>query len=290
MKTLTVALVILVAAATPAGAQNRREMQMMADIRMLQEQNQQLQVQLTAAITALNEALKAINTRVDDQSNAMRKGFADQGLKVDQLASELRVVREGVSDTSVRIGQLSQELEAVRLSIPQFPAAPPTALPGDPATLPPTDPSGQVPVPTAPTTTPPPTGVGTSPQRLFETTRADYYNGQYDLCVSGFEMYLKTFPKSELAHEAQYLIGECQFLEGNHQDAVAAYNQVIANYPRSTSAANAYYKRGIALERLGQMDRARESYDATIKNFPETDAARLAQQALTRLTKGRPPQ
>lgn len=283
MKTVTLALVIL-SAAVPARAQSRREMQMMADIRMLQEQNQQLQVQLTAAINALGEALKAINARVDDQANATRKGFADQGLKVDQLASELRVVREGVSDTSVRIGQLSQEIEAVRLSIPAFQPAP-SAVPGDPS-VPPTDPSAP------PAVSPPlvqPVGPG-SPQRLFETTRADYYNGQYDLCVSGFEMYLKTFPKSELAHEAQYLIGECQYMEGNHQEAVAAYNQVIANYPRSTSAANAYYKRGIALERLGQNDRARESYEAAMKTFPETDAARLAKQALDRLNKGRPPE
>jgi tol-pal system protein YbgF len=277
------ALVMATAWAAPASAQSRREMQMMADIRMLQEQNQQLQVQLTAALTALTEELKRINGRVDDQSNATRKGFADQGLKVDQLASDLRVVREGVSDTSVRIGQLSQELEAVRLSIPQFPAAVPPGGAGDPA-MPPTDPA-TAPPPAAPL----PVGAG-SPQRLFETTRADYYNGQYDLCVTGFEQYLKTFPRSELAHEAQFLIGECQFMDGNHQDAVAAYNQVIANYPRSTSAANAYYKRGMALERLGQNDRARESYEGTMKNFPESDAARLAKQALDRLNKGRPPQ
>jgi tol-pal system protein YbgF len=284
MKTLTVALVILAAFAAPASAQNRREMQMMADIRMLQEQNQQLQVQLTAAITSLQEALKAINARVDDQTNATRKGFADQGLKVDQLGSELRVVREGVADASVRIGQLSQEIEAVRLSIPQYPSVPTVpGTPGDPSAAAPIDPS-------APTTAAPmPVGPGVTPQRLLDTARVDYYNGQYDLCVSGYEMYLKTFPKSELAHEAQYMIGECLYLEGNHQDAVAAYNQVIANYPRSASAANAYYKRGGALERLGQLDRARESYESLLKEFPDSDAARLAKQALTRLGKGRPP-
>jgi tol-pal system protein YbgF len=287
MRTLTVALAVL-AAAVPASAQNRREMQMMADIRMLQEQNQQLQVQLTAAINALNEALKAINSRVDEQANTVRKGFADQGLKVDQLASELRVVREGVSDTGVRIGQLSQELEAVRLSIPQFPSAvpgttPPT--PGDPSAVAPIDPSA----PPQAGMPPPATGVG-SPQRLFETTRADYYNGQWDLCVSGFETYLKTFPRSELAHEAQFLIGECHYMDGNHQDAVAAYNEVITNYPRSSSAANAYFKRGRAFEDLKQPERARESYEGAMKNFPESDAARLAKQALDRLTKGRPPQ
>jgi tol-pal system protein YbgF len=284
MKTFTVALVILTAFAAPADAQNKREMQMMADIRMLQEQNQQLQVQLTAAITALNDELKKINARVDDQANATRKGFADQGLKIDQFASELRVVREGVADTSVRIGQLSQEVEAVRLSIPQFPAA--TPPPFDPLADPSATPPGGTPAPAAPV----PVGPGASPQRLFESTRTDYYNGQYDLCVSGFEMYLKTFPKSELAHEAQHLIGECHFMQGNFQDAVAAYNSVISNHPRSLSAPDAYYKRGLALERLQQPDRARESYEAATKNFPESAAARLSKQALDRLNKGRPPQ
>jgi tol-pal system protein YbgF len=281
MRTFTVALVMLVVA-VPAHAQSRREMQMMADIRMLQEQNQQLQVTLAA----LAEALKAINGRFDEQASATRKGFADQGLKIDQFGSELRVVREGVSEAGVRIGQLSQEIEAVRLSIPQYPPPAPAA-PFNPSADPTvTDPSA----PELPAAAPPqPAGVGMTPQRLFDTTMVDYYNGQYDLCVGGFEMYIQTFPKSDLASQAQHLIGECQYLKGDHEAAVAAYNLVISNYPRSTSAPDAYYKRGLALERLGQLDRARESWQAAMKNFPETAAARLAKQNLDRLNKGKPP-
>jgi tol-pal system protein YbgF len=286
MKTFTVALAV-VAFAAPAFAQNKREMQMMADIRMLQEQNQQLQVELQAAIAALNEALKSITNRVDEQTAATRKSFADQALKLDQFASEQRVVREGVSENNVRIAQLSQELEAVRLSIPQYPVAPavpvaPTTDPAAPET------PGAAPVP--PAAAAPPAGPGVTPQRLFDTARGDYYLGRWDLCISGFEHYLRTFARSELAHEARFLIGECQFQDGKFEDAVAAYNLVIATYPRSPSAPNAYYKRGVALEQLGQPDRARESYDGAIKNFPESDAARLAKQSLDRLNRGRSPE
>src|SRR5688572_14917879 len=69
---LRCALVIVasLAAVEPALAQNRREMQMMADIRMLQEQTQQLQQQLQTAITTLTDALKTINGRIDEQANA----------------------------------------------------------------------------------------------------------------------------------------------------------------------------------------------------------------------------
>src|SRR5262245_27374802 len=166
MRTFIVALA-LVTVAAPAFAQNKREMQMMADIRMLQEQNQQLQVELHAAIAALNETLKAINSRVDEQSNATRKAFADQALKLDQFASEQRVVREGVSENNVRISQLSQEVEAVRLSIPQFPA------PQQPTPDPAVDPAAAAASGATPPPAPPPpqaaaVGPGMSPQRLFD--------------------------------------------------------------------------------------------------------------------------
>jgi tol-pal system protein YbgF len=283
MRTLIVALLVIGVAA-PALAQNRREMQMMADIRMLQEQNQQLQNDLQAALAALNEALKAMTGRVDEQAAAMRKGFADQSVRIDQFANDLRVVREGVAENNVRIAQLSQELEAVRMSIPQFPATPPAAVPPGDAGA--TQPGGN---PAAPPVTPPaPLGPGMSPQKLFDTAQADYYAGQWDLCVSGFDTYLRTFPKSPLADQAQFYIGECYSSDAKWQDAVAAYNQVIATHPRSESAANAYYKRGMALERLGQTDRARESYEGAIKNFPDTTAARMAKQALDRLGRKSP--
>ena len=287
MKSITAALAIVLFA-SPAVAQNKREMQMMADIRMLQEQNQQLQVELQAAIAALNDALKNINNRVDEQATATRKGFADQLVKIDQFGSELRVVREGVSENNVRIAQLSQELEAVRQSIPQFPTAPP--VPTDPAADPAaTGTPGATPaMPTSPAGPPPALGPGMSPQRLFEIAQADYYAGQWELCVGGFDTYLRYFPKSPLAQEAHFYIGECHFQARKFQDAVAAYNQVITTSPKTEHAANAYFKRGMAFENLNQLDRARESYEGAVKNFPETAAGRMAKQALDRLSARRP--
>ena len=103
---LSAGLLALIAAlicAAPAAAQSRREMQMMADIRMLQEQTQQMQQQLQAALDAISAQLKAISTRVDDQAGATRKSFADQKLAVDQFGSDLRIVRERIDESNVRI-------------------------------------------------------------------------------------------------------------------------------------------------------------------------------------------
>jgi tol-pal system protein YbgF len=288
-----IAVLAALGAASPAHAQNKREMQMMADIRMLQEQNQQLQVSLAQLGEALNTTIRTLAARLDEQANANRKSFADTNLKVDQFGSDLRVVREGVSETNVRIASLSQEMEALRLSIPQssqgMPAA--TMTPGDPNQPPPAA-NGAAPAPgTSPPAAaapPPAAGIGMSPQRLYDTAWADYTAGQWELCISGFDTYLRTFPRTDLADEAQFYIGECNYADGKNQEAVQAYNQVITNYPRGQSVAPAYYKRGLAFERLGQVDRAKESFDAVIKSFPDSDAARLAKQNLDRINRGKP--
>jgi tol-pal system protein YbgF len=293
MRIIILSVTLIAVSAVPAFAQNRREMQMMADIRMLQEQTQQLQQQMQTAITQLADALKAINTRIDEQTNSTRKSFADQKLIVDELSNNLRIVRERVDDSNVRIGSLSQEVEALRLAIPQYP---PPGLPTLPA-VDPTQPAGAVPAtPTEPAPAPPPTvppppmaaGPGVSPQRMFDTAWSDYTTGQWALCVGGFDQYLRTFPRSELAGDAQFYIGECNFSDGKFTEAVDAYNRVITNYARSSKVPDSLYKRALALERLSQFDRARESYELVMKTYPDSEAARLAKQNLARLNRGRP--
>src|SRR5437762_2966669 len=141
-----VAICLVTLALTPASAANKEHLQLAADIRMLQEQAQVLQNMLGS----LNETLKAVNTRLDDQTNGMRKAFADQKLLIDNLSSDLRVVREKVDDNNVRIASLTQELDALRQAVQQMAARPPTTD----AAAAPTPPSAPAtaPVPDAGTT------------------------------------------------------------------------------------------------------------------------------------------
>jgi tol-pal system protein YbgF len=290
----------VLASSAPAVAQSRREMQMMADIRMLQEQTQQLQQQLAAALAQIGETLKQLSARQDDQTGATRKGFADQKLTVDQVGSDLRVVKERVDETNVRITSLSQEVEALRLAIPSYPPPSPATEPAlDPAgttggapgtSLPPTAPgtaSAGAPPPVAP---PPaaPVNPGISPQRLYDTAWTDYTAGQWTLCIEGFNTYLRSFPRSEAADDAQFYIGECNFADGKYTEAMDAYNRVISGYPRADKVPDAYYKRGMTFERLGQPDRARESWETLLKTFPDAEVARLGKQNLDRLARAKP--
>lgn len=253
--------------ATPAAA-DREHQQIMADLRMLQEQTQQLQ----ALMNDLGEALKAVNSRIEDQTALERKAFADGKVQMDTISGDIRIVREKVDETNVRLGTIAQELESIRDAIPEPGAFQQVPVPADPNATP-----GAA-VPQTATTTPPNPRV--QPQQLWDNSWADYTAGAYDLAIKGFESYLSLFPKGARAHEAQLLIAESLAWQKKDMDAVPAYERVIANYAGSPSVPQAYYKRGMAFERLGEPVRARESYETLIKQFPDSQPATLAKQRL----------
>ncbi|PYR29716.1 MAG: hypothetical protein DMF92_10900 [Acidobacteria bacterium] len=261
---------------TPAvsAAANKEQQQMMADIRMLQEQSQQLQILLAA----LNESLKATNARIDaridEQTNFARKAFADQKLSIDNVTNDLRVVREKVDDNNVRVSSLTQELDALRQAMQQQAAPRPTTTEPDAAG------AGTALAGGATTPAAPPVAIGTSPQRLWDMADADYAQGQWDLAIQGFEAYVRSFPKSDMADDAQVRIGNSYLQDRKYEKAVEAYDAAIRNYPNGNALPEAYYKKGIALQSLGQRDRAREALEYAIKTYPDTDAGRLAKQRL----------
>jgi len=276
----------ILAVSSPAAAQSRREMQMMADVRMLQEQTQLLQQQLASAIDQLATTLKTLNARVDDQAGQTRKSFADQKLAVDQFGSDLRVVRERIDENTVRITSLSQEVEALRLAIPQLSSQ--SAAPPDGAAAPAGAPGDPNAAPAAPATPTVALAPGMTPQRLYNTALADFTAGQWSLCIEGFNSYLRNFSRTDLADDAQWYVGECYHQDGKFGEAIDAYNRVITNYPKGDRVPDAYYKRGIALGAMGQTDRARESFEQLMKLFPDHDMARMAKQQLDRLNRGKP--
>jgi tol-pal system protein YbgF len=281
---------VLLYVASPAAAQNREHQQMAAELRMLQEQTQQLAITLAAVNQALAESVKLLNARMDEDANALRKGFADQKLLIDNMATDVSRIRERSNDTNVRIGSLQEELEALRTTVQtlqQTAVAPPAPAPVVDPLAPAGTGTSTTPAPLPPPVAPPSTA-GLSPTRLYETAQADYFAGQWSSAISGFEAFLRAFPRSEQADDAQLYIGETYFAQNQWSEAIAAYNQLIQSYAGTNSVPVAYYKRGLAQERLGQIDAARASWEAAAKSFPDSDAGRLAKQNLDRLGRAQP--
>src|SRR5215212_9490804 len=106
-------LIFTVSFSVPAAAANKEHQQLMADIRMLQEQSQTLQ----NLLGQLNDTLRAVNTRLDQQAETTRKAFADQKLIIDNLTNDARVIREKLDDNNVRVGSIAQEVDAMRQAL-----------------------------------------------------------------------------------------------------------------------------------------------------------------------------
>ena len=258
---------------TPVRGADREHQQMMADIRMLQEQT----VRLGLMLGTFDETLKTLLTTLDAQAQDTRRAFADQRLLVDNLAGGVRIVREKVDETNVRVSSLAQEFEALRLAIPQR-MSPLTQLLVDPETGLPT---AQTPVPAAAAVAP--VNPGVSPQRLYDTAWADYTTGEWALAIQGFEVYISSFPRSELADDAQFYIGNTYYADGQYREAAGAFEQVVLNYSDGDRVAEALYKRGLALDRLAEPELARQAFELVVQNYPEDNMANLAQQWLDRL-------
>lgn len=287
---LVLLLAIGTLAAPASAAANKEHLQLMAEIRMLQEQQQALQ----GMLGTLQDTLKALNQKLDDQAATERKAEADQTLAVNNIRDTVRMLREKTDETNVRISSVSQDIEALRQSIASQPqgtvtpatpgatGAPPTgtapAAGGGTGTTPP-----QSTTPASPAPAPP---AGVSPQRMYDASWDDYTSARYDLAIQGFQGFISYFPTFPLAAQAQYNIGQSYFAEKKYQEARDNYLKVIQNYPQQAEwVADAYYKLGQTYEALGQIDDAKKAYQTVLDKYQSSDVFPLAKQALDRLNR-----
>lgn len=277
-------LLTVLAFAAPASAADKQHLQMMAEIRLLQEQQQQLQ----QLIGGLQDTLKALNAKLDDQTAAQRKALADQTLAVNNINDNVRMLREKTDETNVRISQVSQEIDALRQAI-----ASPPAQAANPSI------GGIAPGPGGTSASAPssagPMGSGTanlpvvsSPQRMYESSLDDYTAGRWDLAISGFTNFIAQFPRSSNSADAQFNIGQAYYAQSKWPEARDAYLKVITDYAQIAQAstlADATYKLGMTYERLNNIDAAKQAYQTVVQKYPSTSTATLASSALQRLNR-----
>jgi len=200
--------------------------------------------------------------------------MADQKLVIDNLSNDVRVVREKLDDNNVRLGSLSQEVDALRQAVQQCIARPtaPASEPADAAATP----AATAGPPASPT-------VVASPTQMWDTAWADYTSGQYDLAVLGFDAYIKTFPKSDMADDAQVYICNAYLNDGKNDKAVEPCDVAIRAYPKGNAIPEAYLRKGQAQLNLRDAGGARATWEALIRNFPDSAMAQMAQNRLNQL-------
>ena len=274
-------LIAATSAAPGFAAANKEHQQLMAEIRMLQEQQQQLQ----QFLGTLSDAVKAVSAKLDDQAGAMRKALADQGLAVNGINESVRILREKVDDTNVRVSSVSQEIEALRQAIASSQQMTQTAPPGVPGaeTPAPGATAGSVTPSQPPAPNVNPVGPGVSPQRMYDASFDDYTAGRYDLAIQGFQEFLQYYGTTPRASSAQYYIGESFYNNGDYKHAVEAYDECVERYPNGDKTLAARLKKGYALLASGEKAAGIRELRALVEQNPKAHESELASQRLRRL-------
>ena len=285
-KTSLILLAGVLLSAAPAWAGPSKEyLQLMAEMRMLEEQNAQLQ----QLFGTLQDAIKAVTAKLDDQAGVNRKAMADQTLALTNIGDTVRVLREKADDTNVRISTVSQDIQALRQALAAMTPAQQAPMPqpsptgavdttaGAPGGVPPT-------TPTAPPQAAPP--IGMSPQRAFDSAFDDFTAGHYDTAIDGFQLFIKSFPRLPQAAQAQFNIGASYYNQGKWNEARDAFMLVTTQYPQDADTnAQAWFKLGQTYEQLKQVDLAKKAYETVTQKYPTSFQATQANQALQRLNR-----
>ncbi|MCW8157113.1 tol-pal system protein YbgF [Stutzerimonas stutzeri] len=117
-----------------------------------------------------------------------------------------------------------------------------------------------------------------------------YYDAAFDLIKAkdfdkasqAFAAFLRKYPDSQYAGNAQYWLGEVNLAKGDLQGAGQAFARVSQAYPQHNKVPDSLYKLADVEIRMGNRDKAQGILRQVIAQYPNTSAAQLAQRQLNR--------
>lgn len=113
-----------------------------------------------------------------------------------------------------------------------------------------------------------------------------YYDAAFDLIKAkdfdkasqAFTAFLRKYPNSQYAGNAQYWLGEVNLAKGDLQAAGQAFAKVSQLYPKHAKVPDSLYKLADVERRLGHTDKVKGILQQVVAQYPGTSAAQLAQR------------
>jgi len=118
---------------------------------------------------------------------------------------------------------------------------------------------------------------------LYSNGLRDLNGKKYDLALQEFQDYLKHYPETDLASNAQFYLGEIAFAQEQYAQAMDAYTKVLENYPKSFKLAPARLKKALALIQVGEKTTAIRELRNVVRLYPGTEEDRRARAKLKEL-------
>ncbi len=211
-----------------------------------------LVVQLNDQVGKSNQLLGSISANLESQSSGDKSGN-------QALLQEIRGLASKIDDSATRISALAQQVAELKVQskpitqrVFQNPGA-------DPGTM------------------------ALSADTIYNEAFNDLVQGNLDLAIEGFTAFIKSYPGSEKADDAQYNIGEAYYNSGKYPQAIAAFTRIMNDYPSGDKVASAYFKRAKAELAIKERDNAIEDLKTVVQKHASSPEAGLAKNELENL-------
>lgn len=256
-------LALLVAAALPAFPVSKEIVQLQTQVQALQDQMARMQQAfdermgvMRNLIESSTDKMNQINAGLADLQRTLRQQQGEGGTRTDQLSGQIQALNDSVDELKARMGKIANQLDAMQNAQTTLPAGTTT---------------GQPPVFQPAQQQAPP------PDVLYNNALRDFNAAKYDLASQEFSDYLKFYPNTELAGNAQFYVADLAYRQGNYEQAVKEYDRVLEQYPGGNKAPAAQLKKGFALLELGRRNDGVRELNSLIQRYPrslESDQAR----------------
>ncbi len=127
-------------------------------------------------------------------------------------------------------------------------------------------------------------GVSSTEQSIYGQAFDALKAGSYSTAISGFESFVKQYPSSPLAPNAEYWLGEAHYVNQDYAAAGTAFQVVLDKWPSSGKAPDAMLDLGNTQLAQGKATKGRATLRQVISQYAGTDAASRAQARLKQLS------
>jgi tol-pal system protein YbgF len=232
-----------------------------------------------------NRAMLDLFQRVDELADEINQLRGDLEVQSNDLSDLKKRQRELYLDTDRRL----RDLENRALSQPSV-VAPTQAPTPDTSTdlTPGTDSTGTsviVPATGATQTAQPGTTASSEEKEAYQASFDTLKEGRYKKAKASFKSFLNQYPNSIYAGNAQYWLGEANYVTRNFEQGIIEFQQVVDRYPKSAKVPDAMLKLGYTFYELKQHEEAKAILQELRKRFPKSTAYRLAGKRLDRMRK-----
>jgi tol-pal system protein YbgF len=217
---------------------------------------------------------------LSNQQEALRSDVRGMHNDVDQLTNSIESSRKQQRDLYADLDRRMKALEA-RGGGSSTPSA--------------SSPGAGAPAAASPGANPSPAGAappaaaaagdasGGDDKSAYQAAFAFLKEGQYERAVPAFQKFLAAYPDSALAENAQYWLGEANYVNKSYGEAEAAFQRVVDKYPQSRKVPDALLKIGYCRYELKQFEASKLVLSQVITRFPDNADAKLAQQRIDKM-------